>query len=63
MMHHHDNASPFQQPVAPFALTLSDTASAPLRRMAGTSSRQTLAARAKPTHELADQSFSCTWRR
>ena len=63
MMHHHDNASPFQQPVAPFALTLSNTASAPPRKMAGTSSRQTIAARAKPIYELADQSFSLTWRR
>ncbi len=62
MMHHHNNAFPFQQPVAPFALTLSDTASAPPRKMAGMSSHQTLAARAKPTHELADQSFSFTWR-
>ena len=62
MMHHHNNAFPFQQPVAPFALTLSDTASAPPRKMAGTFSRQTLAARAKPTHELADQSFSFTLR-
>ncbi len=58
MMHHHDNASPFQQPVAPFALTLSDTASAPPRKMAGASSRQTIAVRAKPIYELADQSFS-----
>ncbi len=62
MMHHHDNASPLQQHVAPFGLTLSDTASAPPRKMAGTSSRQTIAVRAKPTHELADQSFSFTWR-
>ena len=58
MMHHYGNASPLQQPVAPFGLTLSDTASAPPRKMAGTSSRQTLAARAKPIYELADQSFS-----
>ena len=62
MMHHHDNASPFQQPVAPFELAPGDTVSAPPRKMAGRSSRQTLAARAKPIYELADQSFSLTWR-